>query len=66
MMRFEGNSAIKPDASGDYVRFTDVHELCTSTVGFVENLLNLLEEGELTKSDAVSALKAMFRLSLSD
>jgi hypothetical protein len=47
------------------VLFTDVQELTTSTVGFVENLLDQVLEGALSKQEALNALQVMLKLCLS-
>jgi hypothetical protein len=65
MERFDVKGAAVQEANGDFVLFTDVQELTVSTVGFVENLLDQVAEGALSKQDALNALQVMFKLCLS-
>ena len=65
MQRFDAKGVAVQQANGDFVLFTDVQELTSSTVGFVENLLDQVAEGELSKQDALNALRVMFKLCLS-
>lgn len=65
MERFDVKGAAVQAANGDFVLFTDVQELTVSTVGFVENLLDQVAEGALSKQDALNALQVMFKLCLS-
>lgn len=65
MMRFDVKGTTFEESNGDFVLFTDVQELTSSTVGFVSNLIDQVAEGRLSKSDALNALQVMFKLFLS-
>jgi hypothetical protein len=65
MVRFDAKGSAVEEANGDFVLFTDVQELTTSTVGFVENLLDQVLEGALSKQEALNALQVMLKLCLS-
>lgn len=65
MVRFDVKGTTIEESNGDFVLFTDVQELTSSTVGFVGNLIDQVAEGSLSKSDALNALQVMFKLFLS-
>jgi hypothetical protein len=65
MERFDAKGAAVLEADGDFVLFTEVQELTSSTVGFVEKLLDQVAEGALSKQDALIALQVMFKFCLS-
>ena len=65
MVRFDAKGYAVQEANGDFVLFNEVQELTSSTTEFVNNLLEQVTEGTLSKQEALNALKVMFKLSLS-
>lgn len=65
MVRFDVKGTAFEESNGDFVLFTDVQELTTSTVGFVENLLDQVLEGAFSKQEALNTLQVMLKLCLS-
>jgi len=65
MVRFYAKGYAVQEANGDFVLFNEVQELTSSTTEFVNNLLEQVTEGTLSKQEALNALKVMFKLCLS-
>lgn len=65
MMKFNIKGTVEPASNGGFVLFSDTQELSVSTMGFVENLLDQVTAGKLSKHDALNALQVMFKLCLS-
>jgi hypothetical protein len=65
MVRFDAKGYAVQEANGDFVLFNDVQELTSSTTEFVNNLLEQVAEGALSKQEALNALQVMFKLCLS-
>lgn len=63
MNRFSAQGQVEQDSDGEFVRFSDVEEMCTSANSFLENLLIEASGKGLTNEKVAETMRGFFRMS---
>lgn len=63
MNRFNVLGQVQQDSNGEFVRYSDVEEMCNIANSFLENLLIEASEKGLTNENIAETMQGFFRMS---
>jgi hypothetical protein len=66
MNRFNVQGQVQQDSDGEFVRFSDVEEMCKAANSFLENLLIEASEKSLPNEKVAETMRGFFRMSFAD